>query len=109
MAALTLGDQLRQWREAAGLTQPQLADILGITQQSVSDYERNRSAPDRRRADAYANAVGVDLATFLRALARIQSTPDVETTVDYNDRIARLNKRDKAIVDNLLADFLGEG
>ena len=43
--AQTLGDRLRTYRERAGLTQSDVADMLNITAQAYSHYETGRRAP----------------------------------------------------------------
>lgn len=40
------GEKIRQARKAAGLTQRQLADRLGVSNTSVSNWEKNLSRPD---------------------------------------------------------------
>lgn len=42
----TLGDRLRKAREHAGLEQAQLAQLLGLSRQSVSNYERDLRTPN---------------------------------------------------------------
>ena len=42
--AQTLGDRLRTYRERAGLTQSDVADMLNITAQAYSHYETGRRA-----------------------------------------------------------------
>lgn len=41
---MKVADALREAREAAGLTQRQIAEMLGITPQFVSDIENDRRA-----------------------------------------------------------------
>lgn len=40
-----LGTSIRRWREAAGLSQAQLAERLGTTQSAVSRWENGRDEP----------------------------------------------------------------
>ena len=40
------GDRIRDARKAAGLTQRQLADILGVSNTSISNWEKGLSRPD---------------------------------------------------------------
>jgi transcriptional regulator with XRE-family HTH domain len=42
----TLGDRLRRAREACGYTQTELADLIGISQRSVSSYEADDTVPN---------------------------------------------------------------
>ena len=40
------GDRIRNARKAAGLTQRQLADSLGVSNTSISNWEKDLSRPD---------------------------------------------------------------
>lgn len=40
------GDKIRKARKAAGMTQRQLADILEVSNTSISNWEKNLSRPD---------------------------------------------------------------
>jgi transcriptional regulator with XRE-family HTH domain len=48
------GRGLATRREQAGLSQPQLAGTLGVTQQAVSDWELGRATPTATRLPALA-------------------------------------------------------
>ena len=41
-----IGKNLKQLRESKGLKQEQLAELLFVTRQTVSNYENGRSRPD---------------------------------------------------------------
>lgn len=43
---LFFGDKIRDARKAAGLTQRQLADKIGVSNTSISNWEQNLSRPD---------------------------------------------------------------
>jgi DNA-binding XRE family transcriptional regulator len=57
----TLGDRLRRSREAVGLTQVELADAIGISQRSVSNYEADVTVPNLLTLRAWASATQVNL------------------------------------------------
>jgi transcriptional regulator with XRE-family HTH domain len=52
---------LRRARVEAGLTQRQVGDCIGVAQSDVSNYERGRSQPARRRLVALAELLGLDI------------------------------------------------
>jgi transcriptional regulator with XRE-family HTH domain len=54
-----MGDRLRKARDAAGLTQTELADALGIGRRSVSRYEDGHQTPKRWIVMAWAEVTGV--------------------------------------------------
>lgn len=62
MSNNTFAARLKRLREAAGLTQQQLADAAGLAQGAVADLERGRR-PDPRlsTALALAGALGVSV------------------------------------------------
>jgi transcriptional regulator with XRE-family HTH domain len=64
----TFGTSLRRWREQAGLTQGDLAEQLGITQQTVSDWERDRGLPHRTRTAELDRILGLEPRTTLLAI-----------------------------------------
>jgi transcriptional regulator with XRE-family HTH domain len=49
---------LRLFREARGINQTQLAELVGDWQPSIAAYERGRRVPPAQRLDAIAEAVG---------------------------------------------------
>ena len=44
--AKLLGDRLKQARKVKNLTQRQLADLIGVKHNSISDWEKNLHKPD---------------------------------------------------------------
>jgi transcriptional regulator with XRE-family HTH domain len=57
----TEGDRLRKSREAAGLSQQQLADLIGISRRSIVNYEGGKHDPSRPVVLSWALATGVPL------------------------------------------------
>jgi transcriptional regulator with XRE-family HTH domain len=55
-----LGAQIRRAREAAALTQQQLADEVGVTRTMMSNYERGENTPDVQKATKLATALGAE-------------------------------------------------
>ncbi len=63
-----LGALLRRWREAARLTQDEVADHLGVKQQTVSGWERDEGRPRVTRAPALDQIFGLPPGTVGSAL-----------------------------------------
>lgn len=58
--ATLVGRQLRYWRERAGIkNQLPVAEAIGVTQQTVSDWERGLSAPHFSKARALDECFGL--------------------------------------------------
>ena len=67
---LRLGEKILIERKKSGLSQGQLADMLGVTRQSVSKWESGRGLPDislvEPLAQRLAEVVGVSLDYLVR-------------------------------------------
>ena len=57
--------KLRELRKQRGFTQQQLADIVGVSNVSLSNYERGTQAPDIEILIKLADALGVSLDTLV--------------------------------------------
>lgn len=53
--------RLKELRKARNMTQPQLAELLGIAKSTISMYENNRREPDLEMLEAIADIFNVDL------------------------------------------------
>jgi transcriptional regulator with XRE-family HTH domain len=52
--------QLRYWREQRGLSQRQLGQTVGVTDNAISQFERGIIKPRVRLCDALAQALGIE-------------------------------------------------
>ena len=62
---MTVGETIRSLRHDRNMTQQQLADYLGITSRSVSQWECGRTAPDITQIPALCHVFGVTSDTLL--------------------------------------------
>jgi transcriptional regulator with XRE-family HTH domain len=63
---MNFGLNLKLARTAAGMTQTELADKLGIAQKQLSRYERGIQVPSVAIAVEMADALGVDMNTLTK-------------------------------------------
>ena len=56
---MTMGEKIASLRKAAGMTQRQLADRMGVTDKAVSKWERNLSCPDIESIPLLAEIFGI--------------------------------------------------
>jgi Zn-dependent peptidase ImmA (M78 family)/predicted XRE-type DNA-binding protein len=68
-ARSAVGSQIRLFRERRGMSQAELARMLGRTQTAVSYWEAGRRSPDIDDLIALANALGLEPAELLRPVA----------------------------------------
>lgn len=67
-----LGERIRRLRKKAGLTQEQLAEAVGVHENSVSRWENNELTPKTFKIKALAKALGVSEADLLNDSLREQ-------------------------------------
>lgn len=56
---MSFGDRVKQYREAKGYTQAQLAGFIGVAKTTITGYERGNRAPDVDKIKKLATALGV--------------------------------------------------
>lgn len=72
---LTHGAHLRAWREAAGLSQAEMARRCGKTRQSISQWENNKTSPLLQQLRTYARECGTTLDLLLESFpARMRTS-----------------------------------
>lgn len=59
-----IGERLCEVRDALGMTQGQFGALMGVTDQTVSDYETGRSAPGKARLVRLADDLQLPVAVF---------------------------------------------
>lgn len=61
-----VADNLTRYRKGLRLSQEQLADIVGVSRQSINNYENAKTLPDSKTLSALAFALGVTIDDLLR-------------------------------------------
>lgn len=74
----TLGDRLAAGREAAGMSQSQLATRLGVRAKTLRDWENDVSEPRANRLQMLAALLGVSLRWLLTGEGNDVTPPDTE-------------------------------
>lgn len=64
---VTLGDLIRDSREAKQLTQKGLGDLLDMGQPAVCGWERNRARPNAKTLAELSQVLDLDLGDLVRA------------------------------------------
>lgn len=63
---MTIGKNLKHWRQVRGMTQPELAEKAEIEQSYLSKLENGHSQPSEGVRDRLAEALGIDVDTLMR-------------------------------------------
>ena len=72
---MTVGERIAQLRRQAGLSQEQLGDLLGVSRQAVSKWERGDFDPSTSNLLALAKLFGISAEELLRNVG----SPEHET------------------------------
>lgn len=74
----TIGDCIAADRQRLGLSQQELARLVGVTQQAIAKWEAGRSAPRGRNLKALASTLGKKSQTAERAARTLRSPDETE-------------------------------
>lgn len=74
----TFGDRLANAREAAGLTQTQFAERLGVSEKTVQSWEHDRSEPRANRMQMIAGLLNVSLMWLMSGRGEGLAPPGTE-------------------------------
>lgn len=61
---MTLGESIKAARKAAGLTQKQAAEKLGVSIQSIAKWEKEQLFPDDESMNKLSDLFGLELKKF---------------------------------------------
>lgn len=88
-----VGENIKKFRKLKGLTQKELAEKLGITQQSVAQYERTNKLPKLETLLYIAGALDITLNGLLFGESDLESEKALEKameeTAKWNDKIVK--------------------
>ena len=95
--------RLKELRNNKGLSQEELANLIGVHKSHISRYERGISIPSIEAATKLANALGISISKFV-----IQdSNPNKDIELDnLFEQATHLNDSDKKVVKELLSAFI---
>jgi len=91
---VNFGERVRQLRSERNLTQPQLAQAIGIEQSYLSKLENDKSIPSADIFQAILKAFAIDVATFLEGVDEKQVYRDLRQVPEVSNHLnARVNSK----------------
>ena len=84
---VNFGERVKQLRSERNLTQPQLAQMIGIEQSYLSKLENDKSMPSADIFQAILKAFGLDVATFLDGVDEKQVYRDLRQVPEVSNHI----------------------
>lgn len=79
---LTVGQRIRAFRKAAGLSQTELADQIGVTSQQLQKYEKGTNRVGAGRLQLIAKALDVSITTFFDGLGQSTKRRPADSSLD---------------------------
>ena len=89
-----LGIKIRTMRQARGLTQTQLAELIGQSQSSITMYETGRREPELDVIEAMADVFNVPLTAFMSKTVSVDDYDFLEA-LHQNPRLGMLFDRQR--------------
>lgn len=84
---MNFGERVKQLRSERNLTQPQLAQAIGIEQSYLSKLENDKSVPSADIFQAILKAFGIDVATFLEGVDEKQVHRDLRQVPEVSNHL----------------------
>lgn len=109
---MNIGDRIKQLRIEKNLTQPQLAEAIGIEQSYLSKLENDKSIPSAEIFQAILKGLEVDVGTFLRGIdgaivrGQLKQIPEVALYLNAQASL-RMHNIKKWLLGSALACTLG--
>ncbi len=88
---ITISKNIKKFRKENDLTQEQLAEILGVTAQSISRWEKGSVFPDITMLPVLANLFGVSTDTLL-GVDISRKNEEIKAALEYNSTLHREGK-----------------
>jgi transcriptional regulator with XRE-family HTH domain len=99
-----VGARLRERRIMLGLTQPQLAELIGVTYQQAHKYEKGINRVAAGRLYNIARVLGVDLNYFFEGLQRgeeLRATPQQRMFLELAKNFMTLTREHQQVICSL--------
>ena len=93
---------LRELRKQRGLTQQQLADMVGVLNVSISNYERGAQMPDILTLKKIANVLGVSTDVLLGLDSPEKETPQTLEARSVSFAMDSLPKEQRELILNMV-------
>ncbi|UWQ16258.1 helix-turn-helix transcriptional regulator [Jannaschia sp. M317] len=100
----TLGDRLAGAREAAGLSQPELARRLGVKVKSLRNWEADQSEPRANRVQMLSGILNVSLVWLLTGQGQGLEDPQISAEEEDSDllqEIADLHRKAASLAERI--------
>ena len=106
---MTIGERIKNLRQAEGMTQEELAQKIGLKKQNISRYDNSPCEPNIRTAKKIADALGVTIEEMAVGVSVPPLPPSQNTFTAEEERLVvlyrRADERDRETVWNILGRY----
>lgn len=99
------GDNLKAFRESNGLSQEELAKILGTSKQVISRYETNQRSPKIDTVAEYARRLNISISDLTGYNENLPSSDTESMYPDWYNKFLQLSPEQQASVLERIATF----
>ncbi len=106
--AVTFAELLRQRRSEHGMTQAELARLLGVQQQAVNRWENDKDVPRRETVRVIARVLGISGSEIAAALGYVdeQATPQEGLRLPRGVKLEDLDPQDQKALERIVDAFI---
>ncbi len=102
---MSIGSRIKQRREELGYTQPQLAEMVGVSKGSIGNYESNISSPNEETLFKLFDVLKCDANFLYQDNIDIQNLESFSTIeIQYIKKYRSLDEHGKRIIDFVLKE-----
>ena len=91
---MTIADRIQSLRKSKGMSQEELADVVGVSRQAVSKWESEQTAPDLEKVVIMSDIFEVTTDYLLKGIEPVK-TDDHKTMADVLDQKILTEKNGK--------------
>ena len=95
---MNIGNKLQQARTNANMTQEQIAEALGVSRQTISNWENEKTYPDIRSVVTLSDLYNVSLDYLLKEREETSMTPYLNYLEESTNTVKSKNKLSKLIL-----------
>ena len=98
-----IGGRIKEQREKAGMTQEELSEAIGLSQNFLSQLENGRRKPSISTVDSIASALNLPIDSFF-LFSPGKKTPKKNPMKNYEALIRTLNRKEQSFLSDVLME-----
>lgn len=105
-SSTTLGEKIRKYRKANGLTMKELGKKLDLSEQAISQYERNKREPNLKTLKKLSSALDVPISEFYKDEFKELSKQLINNEKEINSSLYKASQWDSSNLFNLIVTYM---